>query len=56
MYTFIFDLAQLERAHDLAARGILRIIHILCEDGSVVDRYVTVIHCTPQQAMLLDLL
>jgi hypothetical protein len=56
MYTFVFDLAQLERAQDLAHKGILRIIHILCEDGAIEDRYVTLIDCDPNQALLLHLL
>lgn len=56
MYTFIFNLEQLERAQDLYARGILRIIHILCDDSLPHDRYVTLVDCDPNQALLLHLL
>lgn len=56
MYTYIFDLAQLERCQDLYAQGIIRIIHVLCEDGPGWDQYVTLVDCSPQQALLLHLI
>lgn len=56
MYTFVWTLEQLERATDLQSVGILRIIHILCEDGAAWDQYVTIVDCAPAQATLLHLL
>ena len=56
MHTFVWTIEQLERALDLDAAGIVRIIHILCEDGPIWDQYVTVVDCSDPQLLLLHLL
>lgn len=56
MHTFVWTIEQLERALDLQATGVVRIIHILCEDGPVWDQYVTIVDCAEPQLLLLHLL
>lgn len=56
MYTYLWTIEQLERALDLRDSGVVRIIHIVCEDGPVWDQYVTMVDCDPYQALLLHLI
>ena len=54
IYTFDFDLEQLDRCHDLVLhRWHMRIIHCVFDD--LKDHYITVIDCDPATAVWLSL-
>ena len=62
MYTLDYTLDQLERCHDLIARGMpIRIIHVLCEDSKGFsshweDHYIVLVDCDDATYLMLCLI
>lgn len=56
IYSYIMDYPQLDRVQDLRDLGCLRILHVLLDDSSLEDRYIVIVDCSEQQAVMIHLL
>ena len=56
LYAYIMDHPQLDRLQDRQDLGHLHIVHVLQDDLSLEDRYIVLLDCSEQQAVLVHLL